>query len=159
VLERLDISDCTKITDTGLDWLTQCCVFLDYLNLTGLSITPVALSKIASNCKQLKSLILKQCGYVTDESIALVTSQCQYLEHLNLDSCSQLSQQAAFSIAANCQNLKEIDFSFCRKVTASHLVPLVLNCKNIQTIHYWGHDPDTVQQLLSYKPHLRVSCI
>ncbi|XP_025076513.1 F-box/LRR-repeat protein 20-like isoform X2 [Pomacea canaliculata] len=82
-LEELQLQQCARISDTGIDIVTQRCQRLIYLDV--------------SNCDRL-----------TDTSLLHIQDNCRRLRHLDLSYCSSLTIQAVDQLEARMQTLTSL---------------------------------------------------
>lgn len=104
-LERINLSDCKKITDKGISCLEHC------TSLKDISVNHVHVSE-----NSLLGLILQQKSKLT--SISLV-------------GCASITNVLVTTIAHHCPNLKKLDVSFISNINDSSLMYVAVNCKNL----------------------------
>lgn len=83
-VERLTLTNCTKLTDIGVMALVEGNRNLLALDFAGLdSITDHTLLAVADNCSRLQGLNITGCKQVTDKSICALSENCKSLKRVN----------------------------------------------------------------------------
>ncbi|XP_071076223.1 F-box/LRR-repeat protein 20 isoform X2 [Desmodus rotundus] len=112
-LQELDLTACSKLTDTSLAKVLQF-PRLRHLSLSLLpAFTDKGLVAVARGCPSLERLALSHCGLLSDEGWAQAASSWPRLQHLNLSSCSQLTEQTLDSIGQACKQIQMLDVAMC----------------------------------------------
>jgi len=71
-LERLDISNCYEVTDTGIITISTHCQYLIVLDISQcFRITANSLNQIVIHCPQLRYLNVENCDYITLDDLKL----------------------------------------------------------------------------------------
>ena len=84
-VERLTLTNCTKLSDTGVMALVEGNRYLLALDFAGLdSITDLTLMAVANNCPRLQGLNITSCKQVTDKSLRAVSESCRSLKRVRL---------------------------------------------------------------------------
>lgn len=84
-VERLTLTHCTKLTDTGVMALVEGNRNILALDFAGLdSITDHTLLAVADNCPRLQGLNITACRQVTDKSLCAISENCKALKRVNL---------------------------------------------------------------------------
>ena len=82
-IERLTLTGCKQLTDTGVGSLIYGSKSLLALDITGLDlVTDETLKAVASNCTRLQGLNVTDCSKVTDESLKEVAENCRFLKRV-----------------------------------------------------------------------------
>jgi F-box and leucine-rich repeat protein GRR1 len=82
-VERLTLTNCTKLTDQGVNAVVQGNSSLLALDISGLKeITDGALLMVAANCRRLQGLNVSGCRKVTDLSLMAVAENCRSLKRV-----------------------------------------------------------------------------
>ena len=82
-IERLTLTGCTKLTDSGVCSLINGSKALLALDVTNLSaITDHTLKAVAENCGRLQGLNITDCSKITDESLVAVAQHCHFLKRV-----------------------------------------------------------------------------
>ncbi|KAL2268939.1 hypothetical protein VTJ83DRAFT_3785 [Remersonia thermophila] len=133
-VERLTLTGCNKLTDTGLVALITNSHHLYSLDVSAqppLStvtsndhITDASINALAENCPQLQGLNISGCHRISNESLIHLAKSCRYLRRLKLNDCGQVQDEAVFAFAENCPNILEIDLNQCRLVTNAPVTAL-----------------------------------
>ncbi|KAL1838750.1 hypothetical protein VTJ49DRAFT_2248 [Mycothermus thermophilus] len=133
-VERLTLTGCNKLTDTGLVALitnSRHLYSLDVSAQTPLStvtsndhITDASINALAENCPQLQGLNISGCQRISNDSLIRLAKSCRYIRRLKLNDCNQVQDDAVFAFAENCPNILEIDLNQCRLVTNAPVTAL-----------------------------------
>lgn len=134
-IERLTLTNCTRLTDQSLTPLIEGNRSLLALDTTGLdSITDKTMNAVARNCHRLQGLNVTKCTKITDESLALIGQNCRQLKRVKLNDCSQVTDKAVLSFANNCHQLLEIDLHECRNLTDISVTALISQGKHLREL-------------------------
>lgn len=84
-IERLTLTNCSKISDQGIMALVDGNRNLLALDITGInSITDQTIRTLASNCRRLQGLNITNCSKVTDEALVILAQNCKYLKRVGI---------------------------------------------------------------------------
>jgi len=84
-IERLTLTGCTRLTDSGVCNLICGSKSLLALDITGLdAITDHTLKAVSQNCVRLQGLNITDCSKVTDESLVAVAQNCHSLKRVKI---------------------------------------------------------------------------
>ncbi|XP_067291986.1 F-box/LRR-repeat protein 14 isoform X3 [Pseudorasbora parva] len=123
-LQELDLSACSKLTDTSI---TQVLRFPDLQRLS-LSMLPDisddSLVSVALHCRNLTSLALNFCPHISDQGMARALPLLHRLQHLFLACCDAVTNETLSIIALHCDRLRTLDVSMCKDITV-HQVDLL----------------------------------
>ena len=82
-VERLTLTNCTKLTDSGVMALVQGNVNLLALDISGVeAISDHTLLTVAENCRRLQGLNVTGCRQVTDRSLIAVSENCRSIKRV-----------------------------------------------------------------------------
>nr|XP_020845027.1 leucine-rich repeat-containing protein 29 isoform X2 [Phascolarctos cinereus] len=116
-LQELDLTACSKLTDTSL---AQVLKFpsLKRLSLSLLlELTDTGLVAVARGCPSLEHLALSHCSRLSDRGWVQAANFWKRLQHLNLSSCNQLTEQTLVTIGKACRQLTVLDVSMCQGIS------------------------------------------
>ena len=83
-IERLTLTNCSKLTDKGVSDLVEGNRYLQALDVTELrSLTDHTLFTVAKNCPRLQGLNIAGCANVTDDSLIAVSESCRQLKRVS----------------------------------------------------------------------------
>ncbi|KAI9843324.1 MAG: SCF ubiquitin ligase complex subunit [Sclerophora amabilis] len=117
-VERLTLTNCTKLSDSGVMALINGNRSLLALDISGLElISDHTLMTVAENCSRLQGLNITGCKQVTDKSLIAVSENCPSIKRLKLNECSQLTNDSIVAFANNCRQMLEIDLHSCSMIT------------------------------------------
>lgn len=94
-LEKLDLEDCTQVTD-------------------------VTLIQLACHCAALNTLVLSHCDLITDDGILrLAGGRCgpDNLERIAMDNCPLLTDRSLELLGNACHSLRQVDLYDCQLIT------------------------------------------
>jgi hypothetical protein len=137
LLESIDLSFCTQITDERMAVYFEHLVHLKEINLSGCeNVGDATLKIIAQACPLVRTLNLKLVTLLTDESVmALAKSKCaKILEVLILDHCSAVSGESIKALANRCNILRSLSLSCLDKVTDDSIICLSSRMKKLETL-------------------------
>lgn len=82
-VERLTLTNCSKLTDMGVSALVDGNKHLQALDVSDLdSLTDHTLFTVANNCPRLQGLNITQCVKVTDDSLVAVSERCRQIKRV-----------------------------------------------------------------------------
>ncbi|KAF5474015.1 hypothetical protein F2P56_005956 [Juglans regia] len=109
-LECLNLNGCQKISDKGIEAITNACptlkVFSIYWNVR---ITDMGIKHLVKNCKYVTELNLSGCKNISDKSLQLVAENYSKLELLNLTRCTKLTDHGLQQILLKCSFLQSLN--------------------------------------------------
>lgn len=96
---------------------------LEHLDLEDVYLTQNTLRVVYEQCPQLKSISLRNCGYiVTDNMLNQLTKKLPNLEFLNVTGCSHLTDRCVKPLIKNLPHLKRVGLSFNKGITESGII-------------------------------------
>lgn len=82
-VERLTLTGCKKLADTGLIALTTNSSHLMALDISGdQEVTEESIKVIAEHCKRLQGLNISNCVKISSESLVTLAENCRYLKRV-----------------------------------------------------------------------------
>lgn len=94
-IERLTLTNCSKLTDMSLSPLLEGNRSLVALDVTGLDqLTDQALNVVADNCLRLQGLNVTGCRKLTDASLVAIAKNCRHLKRVRTASRRSLGSTA-----------------------------------------------------------------
>ncbi|KAI9794564.1 MAG: SCF ubiquitin ligase complex subunit [Peltula sp. TS41687] len=134
-VERLTLTQCTKLTDTGVKALLEGNRNLLALDFAGLEhITDYTLLAVADNCSRLQGLNISACKLVTDKSLCALSENCKALKRMKLNECSQLTSASITSLAKNCRQMLEIDLHNCKLTNDAAVTALLTHGMHLREL-------------------------
>ncbi|OCK75147.1 RNI-like protein [Lepidopterella palustris CBS 459.81] len=125
-VERLTLTNCSKITDLSLTQMIEGNRSLLALDVTGLdSLTDKSMVTLANNCIRLQGLNITNCKKLTDDSLELVARSCRHVKRLKFNGCSQLTDRSIMAFAMNCRHILEIDLHGCGLLEDESITALI----------------------------------
>ena len=141
-LEKLLLTDCTRITGETLQILSSSCSKLKHLSLSGCSsLEPTALLELKQP-RLLQEPISRSFLFLDLSYLSQVTKECFFelfknlprIEHLNLSGCTGVDDEVLDFVVANSKRITTLILSRCSRLTdrsicsiALHLWPTVLD--------------------------------
>ena len=87
-LQRINLSNCKKITDTGVSAIAQHCPLLSDINVFGCELlTDIGVSAIAQHCPLLSNIDVSGCHLMTDIGVSAIARHCPLLSNISLSCC------------------------------------------------------------------------
>lgn len=144
-IERLTLTNCSKLTDSGVSCLVEGNKHLQALDVTDIrSLTDHTLLTVSSHCPRLQGLNLTNCSKITDESLVAVAESCRQIKRvskhlhpllpfrltlakLKLNNLPFVTDESIIAFAENCSSILEIDLHACSLIT-SESVTALLSC-------------------------------
>lgn len=138
-IERLTLTNCRNLTDSGLVPLLQHSSHLLALDISGdEAITDASIRTIAENCRRLQGLNISGCRLVTNESMILLAENCRFIKRLKLNECAQLQDNAVMAFAENCPNILEIDLHQCHLIQNEPITALIAQGQALRELRLAG---------------------
>lgn len=140
-VERLTLTNCTKLTDLSLVSMLEGNRSLLALDVTNVdSTTDKTMYALAQHAVRLQGLNITNCKKITDESLEVVARSCKHLKRLKLNGCSQLSDKSIIAFAMNCRHILEIDLHDCKNLDDESITTLITegpNLRELRLAHCW----------------------
>ncbi|KAL1297068.1 hypothetical protein AAFC00_004655 [Neodothiora populina] len=134
-IERLTLTNCTKLHDESLMPLIKGNKSLIALDVTGLSeLTDETLMVVADNCLRLQGLNITGCRNLTDASLIAVAKNCRHLKRLKCNSCAQITDNAITTVADNSTHLLEIDLYDLPLLESTSITALMTSCPALREL-------------------------
>lgn len=132
-IERLTLTNCTKLTDMSIQPLVDGNRSLLALDVTGLDqLTDKTMMTVADNCLRLQGLNVTGCKKITDTSIAAVARTCRHLKRLKFNNCAQLTDKSIMTIADHSTHLLEIDLYGLQNLESPAVTALLTSCPHLR---------------------------
>ncbi|KAJ7954599.1 F-box/LRR-repeat protein [Quillaja saponaria] len=135
-LKTLKLLDCYKIGDESILSLATSCKDLETLIIGGCrDISDMSIKSLASECKKdLKNLRMDWCLNISDSSLSCILDQCRNLESLDIGCCEWVTD-AAFQVIGTGEiglSLKVLKVSNCPKITVTGIAILLDKCNYLE---------------------------
>lgn len=132
-IERLTLTNCSKLTDISLRPLIAGNRSLLALDITGLDqVTNETMMVVADNCLRLQGLNVSNCRRLEDSAIMAIAKSCRHLKRLKFNNCGQLTGNAIMTVAAHSSHLLEIDLYGLQNVESSAITALLTSCPQLR---------------------------
>lgn len=132
-IERLTLTNCSKLTDLSLQPLVDGNRSLLALDVTGLDqLTDKTMMSVADNCLRLQGLNVTGCKKLTDASIVAIARNCRHLKRLKFNNCAQLTDVSIMTVAANSTHLLEIDLYGLQNLESPSVTALITSCLHLR---------------------------
>lgn len=168
-VERLTLTNCKGLTDSGITGLIQGNSNLLALDASSVNeITDSTMLALASNCKRLQGLNISGCKKVSSDALITVADSCRSIKRIKLNECSQLTDSAILALATCCRNILEIDLQSCKKIEDEPITALLTCGRSLRELRLPGCELISDHAFLSLPmqrtyEHLRIldltSCI
>ncbi|KAI7087549.1 RNI-like protein [Hortaea werneckii] len=134
-VERLTLTNCTKLTDYSLQPLVDGNKSLLALDITGLDqVTDRTMITVADNCLRLQGLNITGCKKISDASIVAIAKNCRHLKRLKFNGCAQLTDTSIMTVAAHSTHLLEIDLHGLSNVESPSITALLTSCPHLREV-------------------------
>lgn len=132
-LKKLIIAECDRISDSGVESLVKLSS-LEVLDLAdcGPKVTDISATAFAA-MRSLMRLNLSWLVNVSDHTLIALAQNCKNLTSLNLTGCEFLTGNGICSFQ-NHESLKELVLRYCKNLLVSDLVYLVHGCETLERI-------------------------
>ncbi|XP_022100523.1 F-box/LRR-repeat protein 17-like [Acanthaster planci] len=133
----LDLSDCLRITDDGLE-------------------------KAFVHCNMLRDVFLIRCSQLTDRAFLSLANHCSNLTCIDLSGCSGLTDQALQSIAKGCPWLRKVRLKQCPLISDASLQVVARSCPRLKVLTLMDNDKITdtaLEALATYSHNLEILCL
>ena len=134
-IERLTLTNCTKLTDVSLQPLIEGNRSLLALDVTGLDqLTDRTLITVADHCLRLQGLNVTNCKKLTDASITAIAKSCRHLKRLKFNGCVQLTDTSIITVASHNPQLLEIDLHALPHIESPSITALITSCLHLREL-------------------------
>ncbi|KAI4864911.1 RNI-like protein [Hypoxylon rubiginosum] len=134
-VERLTLTNCQGLTDSGLIPLVRSNQHLLALDISGdINITESSVFVIAEKCHRLQGLNVSNCKQISNESMVQLAENCRYIKRLKLNDCDQLNDNAVLAFANNCPNILEIDLHQCANIGNEPVTALLAKGQSLREL-------------------------
>ncbi|KAJ5084514.1 hypothetical protein NUU61_009093 [Penicillium alfredii] len=134
-VERLTLTNCSKLTDKGVSDLVEGNRHLQALDVSELRyLTDHTLYTVSRNCPRLQGLNITGCALVTDDSLLVVSQNCRQIKRLKLNGVSHVTDRSIVSFAENCPAILEIDLHDCKLVTSPSVTALITTLRHLREL-------------------------
>ncbi|ODM91501.1 F-box/LRR-repeat protein 15, partial [Orchesella cincta] len=143
----LECTNIRKLTVTNARWMLDkdlSVVFknnqlLSHLDLSGsTSLNGACLLTLAVNCKQLHTLILQDCNWLTHGAVETLITHLDSIEVANLSSCSGISNQQLLPLFQKFYRMKELYLANLQPVNDTTLLVIARSCGSLQVLDVRG---------------------
>ncbi|GKC38342.1 leucine-rich repeat, cysteine-containing subtype protein [Tanacetum coccineum] len=118
--------DKLDFNDVGLQKVADACIHLFYVNLSGrLRFTEIGIGSLIISCKNLRTLILKDCVNVTDKTLKII-AEATRVNALTLEGCNLITDLGLEYLANGDlkHSLHTIYLGKCDKITDNGIIHL-----------------------------------
>ncbi|KIV88369.1 hypothetical protein PV10_08060 [Exophiala mesophila] len=134
-VERLTLTNCTKLTDLGVGCLVDGTKKLQALDVTDIeALTDITLREVARNCPKLQGLNITNCSNITDESLIEIAQHCRQLKRLKLNGVVRATDASITAVAKNCRAILEIDLAGCQSISSESVTALLSNLSHLREL-------------------------
>ena len=121
----------TESIDAKVGLLARSCPHLVRIDLSECSwVTDVTLGELAKHFPNLQSINLAYCDKVTDGGVSELAKYCPKLLSINLYYCDKVTDVGVGELAKHCPQLQSINLSWCKMITDAGLGELAKHCPN-----------------------------
>ncbi|KAJ6119994.1 SCF ubiquitin ligase complex subunit [Penicillium sp. IBT 18751x] len=134
-VERLTLTNCSKLTDKGVSELVEGNRHLQALDVSELrELTDHTLYAVSRNCPRLQGLNITGCSKVTDDSLLIISQNCRQIKRLKLNGVSNVTDRSIKSFAENCPAILEIDLHDCKLITSPSVTALITTLRHLREL-------------------------
>ncbi|KAI8570341.1 hypothetical protein RHMOL_Rhmol01G0027200 [Rhododendron molle] len=132
-LQILNVSCCTRLTNSGIGEVLRRCPAITQLNIYGLNISDVFGSYSDHSVLNLKTLEA-QDTQIDDEGMAMIGKRCRNVQYLDIGNCKRVTNKGVMEVVRNCERLRDILMGGCEKVSASVVLRMVSSRPSLRNI-------------------------
>ncbi|XP_033744599.1 dynein regulatory complex subunit 6-like isoform X5 [Pecten maximus] len=137
-LKDVTLSECTSITDLGLQKFTQQCKDIERLDLSHcVGITDGAIKNLAFCCRMLNVLNVAGCKLVTNLSIQYLSGVCHYMYSLDISGCLLVTEKALKYLRKGCKKLHSLTILYCKGIPKSSAQKMM---RSVEVVKYSNDD-------------------
>jgi len=134
-VERLTLTNCSKLTDFGVAGLVDGSRKLQALDVTDIdALTDRTLHVVATNCAKLQGLNITNCSNITDESLIEIAENCRQLKRLKLNGVVRATDASITAVARNCRSILEIDLAGCHSISSESVTALLSKLSHLREL-------------------------
>ncbi|GAB7358207.1 hypothetical protein MBLNU230_g0359t1 [Neophaeotheca triangularis] len=134
-IERLTLTNCTKLTDWSIVPLVEGNRSLLALDVTGLQwLTDNTILTVAEHCLRLQGLNVTGCRAITDKSVVAIAKSCRHLKRLKFNNCHQLTDTAILTVAQHNTHLLEVDLYGLPNLESPSVTALLMSCPHLREL-------------------------
>jgi hypothetical protein len=144
MLQRLNLSDCTTITERAIINVAECCPLLENLWLPSDStITDIAMIRVAECCSMLQTFFLhcspnhivlpNDCPKITDTALIRIAECCPLLLNLCLYS-STITDVGIGRIAESCPKLQNLSLRYSKSISDIAINKITECCPMLESL-------------------------
>lgn len=163
-LQVLDLTDCQRISNTGMVAVAHACGQLQELNISSCHlISDAGLIALGQQCHDLRVVKACGCDRLTDAGLAGLVTGTRQLVELNVGWCEDITTASLSILASTCSGLESLDLCGCSKVDDAAVQQLAQGCRQLQTLGLYccgSLTDDAMHALAQHLPrlqHLNVS--
>jgi F-box/leucine-rich repeat protein 13 len=117
-LRDVNMSQCSSITDLGLQKFAQQCVWIDRLNISCCTlITDAAIKNVVFSCRLLMHLNVAGCKLLTDLSVQYISAVCHYVLFLDISACPCMTDKSLRYLKEGCRRLQTLVMLHSKGIT------------------------------------------
>lgn len=110
-VKRLNLAQLSDEVNDGSVTPLAVCNRVERLTLTGCKgLTDTGLIALATNSSHLMALDISGDEQITEESVKVIAEHCKRLQGLNISNCTKISPESLVVLAENCKYLKRVCF-------------------------------------------------
>ena len=134
-LTKLGLTDCTTLSDEGVEKLMKYCSDLFLLSLTNCNqLTGKALTAIVNHTDRLESLELTQLG----TPIRFSAEPMKFLEDVDFRGSAGITDDSLVDLTSAAPNIERINLSDCPNITIKGLLYLMDHCPHVSRLTLWN---------------------
>ncbi|GAB1289431.1 Dynein regulatory complex subunit 6 [Apodemus speciosus] len=118
-LREISLSECVNITDFGIRAYCKTSLVLEHLDVSYCTqLTDDIIKTIAIFCTRITSLNIAGCPKgITDAGMEILSARCHYLHILDISGCIQLTDQILQDLQIGCKQLRILKMQFCKSIS------------------------------------------
>jgi len=134
-LSKVDLTNCTQLTNRSLCMLGSYCHMLQKISLRGCHwVDKDNLCLLVSNNPNLIELDVSSCWNLDDEAIIFTAKSCQHLKSISLSNVYSINDCSLEHLAKYCSKLQKINIRGCWRVTNGGIKIIGEHCQQLQQL-------------------------
>lgn len=132
-LRELKLHQCCRITEVGLEALSNIAHQLTLLDLSHCKASDESLASVINRASQLSTINISDCKHITDVTLTNLADCATKLKRLEI-AWSQIADKGLLALEKNAHNLEFLDFTGCKGISEKGIRALVDKTKNLAVL-------------------------
>ena len=121
-MKKINIENCSGISDNGVSSIISQCKKLDFLNVSGIDLGDGAFCNSeniegSGHITPMNTIRMAGCQRISDSSLLTISRQWKQLKSIDLSGCIYITDDGIGALCSYCTNLEEVWLSRCKRLT------------------------------------------